>query len=454
MIDIIQPMIKKFLPFAKKRMGFDAPPRLFLRGDDKNANDPLGKTAYYDPSEKSITLYISQRHPKDVMRSLSHELVHHAQNCRGEFDEVEAMGDGYAQNDKHLREMEREAYEVGNMCFRDWEDSIKSTIYFEHLQKGENKMSTKDWKNGELTTILSEAFGFKFTLDALNEAADKNTGMSGVKGDDDDDTYMGHFKKDEDEIEEGKKGGKDWHATGKKAGQKGAHDKDTDYSGHGERKGDESDTDKGATDYSGHGDRAGDESDTDKGDKDYTWRKGEKSKTHKGLNKEGATPKGHGPNTKAGKIDRSDIANKTPKGFVNEDSGEEEGEHYDDNRMSDDDHIKAIEHHLDALRHDRDYDDDHIHERSRKDSPDRVAGRDTAGRRVRPLEEEEIEEVSGVAPTAQKRRTPHKRTPVPEDDAETQKKAVAAEGKKRYTKAQVREALKRTIKVLKEQGKI
>jgi len=31
-------------------------------------------------------------------------------------------------------------------------------------------MSTKEWKNKELTSILSEAFGFKFSLDNLNEA--------------------------------------------------------------------------------------------------------------------------------------------------------------------------------------------------------------------------------------------------------------------------------------------
>tara|TARA_R110001592_G_scaffold77191_2_gene232524 strand:- start:13 stop:1140 length:1128 start_codon:yes stop_codon:yes gene_type:complete len=170
MIDIISPMVKKFLPFAKERMGFSNPPKLFLRTDNKNAGNPLGKTAYYDPNEKSITLYTTGRHPKDVMRSFSHELVHHAQNCRGEFDKVGEMGEGYAQNDEHLREMEREAYETGNMCFRDWEDSIKSTIYYEHLQKGENKMSIKDWKNKELTTILSEAWGFKFnTLEEFNE---------------------------------------------------------------------------------------------------------------------------------------------------------------------------------------------------------------------------------------------------------------------------------------------
>ena len=158
------------MPFARKRMGFSSPPKLFLKSDDKNASDPLGKTAYYDPDQKSITLYTTGRHPKDVMRSLSHELVHHTQNCRGEFDEDREMGEGYAQKDEHMREMEREAYEVGNMCFRDWEDSIKMTIYFEHLQKGEKKMSIKDWKNKEISTLLSEAWGFKFnTLEEFNE---------------------------------------------------------------------------------------------------------------------------------------------------------------------------------------------------------------------------------------------------------------------------------------------
>ena len=162
MIDTIKPLIKHFLSYAQQHMEFHKPPRLFLRTDSANAQDPLGKTAFYDPDKESITLYIANRHPKDVMRSLSHELVHHAQNCRGDFDNTTEMGEGYAQKDEHLREMEREAYEVGNMCFRDWEDGIKSTIYYEHLQKGENKMSIKDWKNKEMSTLLSEAWGFKF----------------------------------------------------------------------------------------------------------------------------------------------------------------------------------------------------------------------------------------------------------------------------------------------------
>ena len=37
------------------------------------------------------------------------------------------MGEGYAQNDDHLRKMEEDAYLRGNMTFRDWEDNYKQT---------------------------------------------------------------------------------------------------------------------------------------------------------------------------------------------------------------------------------------------------------------------------------------------------------------------------------------
>jgi len=177
MIDTLRPLIRQFVPFAQEKMGFEKPPRLFLRKDENNAKNPLGKTAYYDPQEMAVTLYISGRHPKDVMRSLSHELVHHTQNCNGMFDDVGEMGEGYAQNDKHLREMEREAYELGNLCFRDWEDGIKDTIYFEHLQKGVNtKMSTKKWKNNELKGLLTEKWGFSMDLSKLSEGKKKPDG--------------------------------------------------------------------------------------------------------------------------------------------------------------------------------------------------------------------------------------------------------------------------------------
>ena len=118
------PLIKQFLPFAQERMGFAHPPKLFFRGDDKNAENPLGRTAHYDPDQQAITVYITGRHPKDVMRSLAHELVHHMQCCNGELEDT-STEPGYAQSDEHMREMERQAYEIVNMCFRDFEDGLR-----------------------------------------------------------------------------------------------------------------------------------------------------------------------------------------------------------------------------------------------------------------------------------------------------------------------------------------
>lgn len=199
MIDTLKPLVKQFMPFAQKRLGFSKPPRMFLKQDEENAKNPLGRTAYYDPEQMSITLYTTGRHPKDVMRSLAHELVHHTQNCNGMFDNVGSVGEGYAQNDEHLREMEREAYEQGNLCFRDWEDSIKNTIYFEHLQKGVNVMSTKKWKNNELKGLLTEQWGFSMDLTKLSE-------KKGEKGDAD---PLGGKRKDFDKDHDGVPDGAD-----------------------------------------------------------------------------------------------------------------------------------------------------------------------------------------------------------------------------------------------------
>ena len=171
MSDILKNLIKQFMPFAQKHIGFEKPPRLFLKQDPTNAKDPLGKTAYYDPAEMSVTLYTTDRHPKDILRSLGHELVHHKQNCEGKFDDVGEMGEGYAQTNPHLRQMEVEANRDGSMCLRDFTDTLmrENTIYFEHLQKGDINMSTKDWKNGELKGLLTEAWGFQMDLSKLNE---------------------------------------------------------------------------------------------------------------------------------------------------------------------------------------------------------------------------------------------------------------------------------------------
>jgi hypothetical protein len=349
-INILKPLIKQFMPFAQERMGFDHPPRLFLRQDTDNADNPLGKTAYYDPQAKSVTLYITGRHPKDVMRSLSHELVHHKQNCNGRFDNETEMGEGYAQNNPQLRGMESEAYQMGNMCFRDWEDSIKGTIYNEHLLKGvNNTMSTKEWKNREITTLLSEAWGFGFDIDRLDEkTGDDETpekAKKSIKG-------KGTSKVEEDDLEENV------------------------------------DLEEATSASLNWGGNEGD------------YKRKKEGGTRKKTGDVGGGKYGKGGHYKDYEKDESQLS---------EDSGEEEAWHDWKNEHADDDHIKEIEHHLRALRHDKDHeehdaesDDDKYEDEDDSDldeggsgrsDPTRLQGRDSARDlpdRKRPMEEQAI----------------------------------------------------------------
>ena len=119
---LVKKMVRAFYPFAKKKLGFNRPVRLFLRHDAENALNPLGKTAFYDPENLSITAYITSRHPKDIVRSIAHELVHHKQNCENRLNNVNT--DNITES-SHLKHLEEEAYKDGNSCFREWEDIYK-----------------------------------------------------------------------------------------------------------------------------------------------------------------------------------------------------------------------------------------------------------------------------------------------------------------------------------------
>ena len=147
MIDELRPLLKKFIVFAKDNLNFKRPPRLFLKQDTANQKCMLGKTAHYDPQKMAITLYVSGRHPKDILRSFSHELVHHCQNERGDLapEKMKTMNKNYAQENDHMRKMEKEAYLMGNMCFRDWEDGLDDKLQYK-MQIAEQKF-LKENKN-------------------------------------------------------------------------------------------------------------------------------------------------------------------------------------------------------------------------------------------------------------------------------------------------------------------
>ena len=187
--------IHSLCDFAQQRLGFKSAPSIFLNHDERNATNTLGKTGHYDPNTMEIHVFATGRHPKDILRSIAHELVHHNQNENGQFDDMGYSGKGYAQKNPHLRKMEREANDP--MLFRDWEDSLKekeNTIYNERRNR---KMSLKEWKNKEIGDLLTSKWGFKMNLGKLSEA-------KGEKGDAD---PLGgerkKFDKDLDNIPDG-----------------------------------------------------------------------------------------------------------------------------------------------------------------------------------------------------------------------------------------------------------
>ena len=173
-------LIRSLYETAKDKLGFEPHAKIVIVKSDENMENPLGKTAHYSPAEHKIGLYTQGRHIKDILRSLSHELVHHNQNCRGDFDNGAATVQGYAQEDGHLREMEREAYECGNMIFRDWEDKLKekggkplftSTHYANAIMEKGEKLMENQLKESRLRNIIRGVIQEMFNED-LNEEED------------------------------------------------------------------------------------------------------------------------------------------------------------------------------------------------------------------------------------------------------------------------------------------
>ena len=100
----------------------------FIDGDSENAKNFLGTTAYYDPNTQTIVLYTEGRHPKDIVRSFSHEMVHHTQNLEDRLGDIQTTD---TTSDEELDKIEQEANLVGTMTFRNWTDSLNENDYTE-----------------------------------------------------------------------------------------------------------------------------------------------------------------------------------------------------------------------------------------------------------------------------------------------------------------------------------
>lgn len=123
----LKPYIAELVAYMKNAgLMVDPLPQLVMKNDQEVGSSMLGPTGYYDPQGKMIVLYVANRHPKDILRSFAHEMIHHCQNLEGKMSDGMSEGDpNYTQNNEKMRKLEKEAYLKGNMMFRDWTDTRK-----------------------------------------------------------------------------------------------------------------------------------------------------------------------------------------------------------------------------------------------------------------------------------------------------------------------------------------
>jgi hypothetical protein len=97
-------------------------PKVMLLTEEQD-EEVFIKTANYDPDERIVNLFIANRHPKDVLRSFAHEMIHHKQNIEGRLGAGSYEGDRIVEDEK-LMGLEKEAYLMGNISFRKWTETV------------------------------------------------------------------------------------------------------------------------------------------------------------------------------------------------------------------------------------------------------------------------------------------------------------------------------------------
>lgn len=133
-------------------------PDIKVREDEQEASNFFGKTAYYNPLDREVVLFTLGRHPKDVCRSFTHEMIHHIQNLEGR---LEGIGTSNTNEDDYLQEIEKEAYLKGNITFRNWEDGLKNN----------NKEVMAEGKYDKLSNMVSSDI-FRAWKEAIDSGED------------------------------------------------------------------------------------------------------------------------------------------------------------------------------------------------------------------------------------------------------------------------------------------
>lgn len=134
----IQEYIEDFVNFAKKFLSkeFGISPQNFpniipIEDVEEDSGTIYQTTASYNPSKNEILLYCYNRGIADILRSLSHELVHFFQRETGELDdnfmdEISGLNDISVH--QKLYDIEYQANGLGGVIFRQYKDYIKNKL--------------------------------------------------------------------------------------------------------------------------------------------------------------------------------------------------------------------------------------------------------------------------------------------------------------------------------------
>ena len=116
--------IKSLIDFMREQhLKIDPLPKIELNPEEQDGI--FVKTGYYSPDEKKVVVFTDGRHPKDVLRTVAHEFIHHMQNLQN--PDKDWGGGGDLEEDSKLRSIEGEAFLLGNIIFREWTEKMKRT---------------------------------------------------------------------------------------------------------------------------------------------------------------------------------------------------------------------------------------------------------------------------------------------------------------------------------------
>lgn len=129
--------MKTFLEYADDVISFfkengidlgEKTPEISFDASPASRFDVFAPTGHYNFTNDEITLRTDNRHAKDIMRTLCHELIHAWQYRRDPEGYMKFDKTGNLKDDAELLEYEREAYERGNVLFRMWTEARGTAV--------------------------------------------------------------------------------------------------------------------------------------------------------------------------------------------------------------------------------------------------------------------------------------------------------------------------------------